>query len=122
MRLFHQTSKENIEDIMKFGLIPNRAGIVYLSPRSDLGFGDVTIEVETDDNKLTAFDDCKEWEVLCWGKIPPDRIRLDWSQCKNLSFREMNKIRAKSANTIREIRKKVNEKTQETVCKIRVGN
>ena len=60
---------------MKEGLKPNGIGIVYLSPRKDLGFGDVTLEVETGNNKLTAFDDCKEWEVLCWGKIKPSNIK-----------------------------------------------
>ena len=76
MKLFHQTKKENIKSIMKKGLLPDRIGIVYLSPRNDLNFGDATLEVETDDNKLTAFDDCKEWEVLCWGKIPAKNIRI----------------------------------------------
>ena len=61
---------------MKNGLIPNGIGIVYLSPRDDLGFGDVLLEIETNDNKLTAFDNCKEWEVLCWGKIKPQNIKV----------------------------------------------
>ena len=57
-------------------MIPNGLGIVYLSPQNNLGFGDITLEVETGDNKLTAFDDCKKWEVLCWGKIEPFNIRI----------------------------------------------
>ena len=76
MKLFHQTKKENIKSIMKNGLMPNNIGIVYLSPRNDLNFGEVTLKVETGDNKLTAFDDCREWEVLCWGKISPERIEI----------------------------------------------
>ena len=75
MKLYHQTKKENVNSIMENGLIPNRIGIVYLSPRKDLSFGEVTLKVETGDNKLTAFDDCKEWEVLCWGKIEPYNIK-----------------------------------------------
>ncbi|MCK5608874.1 hypothetical protein KAR91_43780 [Candidatus Pacearchaeota archaeon] len=76
MKLYHQTKVENIKSIMKKGLIPNEIGIIYLSPRNDLGFGEVTLEVETGDNKLTAFDDCKEWEVLCWGRIEPSNIKV----------------------------------------------
>ena len=76
MILYHQTKVENIEPILKMGLIPNGIGIVYLSPLKNVGFGEATLEVETGDNRLTAFDDCKEWEVLCWGKIEPSRIRI----------------------------------------------
>ena len=76
MKLYHQTKAKNVESILKIGLIPDRIGIVYLSPRNDLNFGDITLEVETGDNKLTAFDDCKEWEVLCWGKIEPSNIKV----------------------------------------------
>lgn len=76
MKLYHQTKKENIQSIILNGLIPNKLGIVYLSPRSDLKFGDITLEIETGKNKLTAFDDCKDWEVLCWGKIEPFNIRI----------------------------------------------
>ena len=76
MILFHQTKLENIESILKTGLIPNKIGIVYLSPCNNLNFGDVTLEVETGDNKLTAFNDCKEWEVLCWGKIKSQNIKV----------------------------------------------
>lgn len=76
MRLFHQTKKGNIKSIMKNGLSPNSLGIVYLSPRNDLNFGEVTLEVETGNNKLTAFDDCINWEVLCWGKIKPQNIKV----------------------------------------------
>ena len=76
MILFHQTGSKNIESIMKNGLIPNDIGIIYLSPCNDLNFGDVLLEVETGNNRLTAFDDCKEWEVLCWGKIVPKNIKI----------------------------------------------
>ena len=76
MKLFHQTKKENVESIMQNGIVPNRMGIVYLSPCSNLNFGDIALQVETGNNKLTAFDDCKEWEVLCWGGIPPENIRI----------------------------------------------
>ena len=38
-------------------------------------FGDTMLEVETGDLKLTAFDDCRDWEVLCWGEIPASSIK-----------------------------------------------
>ena len=56
--------------------MPNKIGIIYLTPLLGLGFGEVTLEVETGSNKLTAFDDCKDWEVLCWEKIEPSNIRV----------------------------------------------
>ena len=74
MKLYHRTSKENLESILKNGLIPNKTGIVYLSPIINAGFGEILLKVETGNNKLTAFDDCKKWEVLCWGKIPPANV------------------------------------------------
>lgn len=75
MRLFHQTKRENVDSIMQHGLRTNKSGWLYLTPRPDLcSFGDITLQVETGDNKLTAFDDCKEWEVLCWGGIAPANI------------------------------------------------
>ncbi len=92
MKLYHQTDKKNLKNIFCKGLIPNRIGIVYLSPLSNLGFGEVTLEVETGNNKLTAFDDCSDWEVLCWGRISPENIKLlqmernpngDDTQCTN---------------------------------------
>jgi len=76
MKLYHRTSTDNLESIMEKGLIPNRIGIVYLSPVTDAGFGEALLEVETGDNRLTAFDKCKEWEVLCWGPIPPENIKI----------------------------------------------
>jgi len=79
MKLFHGTSKANWEKIKKEGLKPSRIGIVYLSPdrkaANDFGGKEVLLEVETGNTKLTAFDDCKDWEVLCWGHIPPDKIK-----------------------------------------------
>ena len=76
MLLYHQTSRANIESILKDGLHGNSTGIVYLSPLKDAGFGEVTLEVETGDNELTAFEDCRDWEVLCWGRIPPENIKV----------------------------------------------
>ena len=74
MKLYHSTQKKNLPSILLKGLLPNKIGIVYLSPQPMLCFGDVILEVETKNNKLTAFDDCKKWEVLCWGNIPPEDL------------------------------------------------
>ena len=74
MKLYHQTSRKSLSSIAKKGLIPNSLGIVYLAPLLGFGFGEVTLEVETGNNKLTAFEDCSDWEVLCWGRVPPENI------------------------------------------------
>lgn len=80
MILFHATSKLAWEKIKVEGLRPSRIGIIYLSPNPKVidwfGGSEVLLKVETGENKLTAFDDCKEWEVLCWGPIPTDAITL----------------------------------------------
>lgn len=78
MRLYHSTPKENIPSILKKGLMPNRIGIVYLTPSPDKWKpdGEVCLIVETGDLKLTAFEDCRDWEVLCWGHIKPENIKL----------------------------------------------
>ena len=80
MKLYHWTKKENLESILQNGLSPSGLGIVYLTPSPDKVKGllkgdEICLEVETGKNKLTAFEECKEWEVLCWGKIVPDKIK-----------------------------------------------
>ncbi len=57
-------------------MLPNIIGIVYLSPYLQKDYGEIVLEVETGNNKLTAFEDCREWEVLCWGKILPENIKI----------------------------------------------
>ena len=76
MKLYHSTDDKNVPSILKTGLSPNNIGIVYLSPYPQTRWGNIVLEVETGNNRLTAFDDCKEWEVLCWGAIPPENINL----------------------------------------------
>lgn len=77
MKLFHRTDVKNVKSILAGGLRPSRIGIIYLSPRDDLvQFGEALLEVETGDNRLTAFDDCDKWEVLCWGPIAPQNIQV----------------------------------------------
>lgn len=81
MILYHGTYKKHLVSILKKGLFPSKIGIVYLSPTKEVidffeGDFDVLLEVETGDLKLTAFEDCEEWEVLCWGHIPPKNIKV----------------------------------------------
>lgn len=77
MKLYHYTRNSNLKNIFEDGLKPNAMGIVYLCPTLDVASAVIAsseyeniIEVETDNLKLTAFDDCKEWEVLCWTDKP----------------------------------------------------
>lgn len=80
MILYHWTPNENVGSILESGLIPKRDDWCnYLTPKpQNLGFCDpeehTLLQVETGDIRLTAFDDCKDWEVLCWGVIPPENI------------------------------------------------
>lgn len=84
MKLFHGTNLAAWEQIKTQGLrgrIPKSEGgwgLVYLAPTPELAahWGEVILEVETGNLRLTAFEDCKEWEILCWGEIPPDQVRL----------------------------------------------
>jgi len=81
MILYHWSPKKNIKSILKKGLIPSEIGIVYLTPRPKkiLDFCEnnyALFEVETSDLKLTNFNGCEKWEVLCWGHIPPENIKL----------------------------------------------
>ncbi|MBW1959648.1 MAG: hypothetical protein JRI63_14180 [Deltaproteobacteria bacterium] len=77
MKLYHGTPQKNIPSIMRGGLSPNGIGIVYLTPDINVAqkYG-VPLIVETGDLKLTAFEDCSDWEVLCWGRIKPENISL----------------------------------------------
>ncbi len=78
MILYHRTAKQNIQSILIGGLKPNKIGIVYLTPAPDKtkSFGDVLLKVDTGDLRLTAFEDCSDWEVLCWGHILPKNITI----------------------------------------------
>jgi RNA:NAD 2'-phosphotransferase (TPT1/KptA family) len=80
MKLYHGTQDWRITNIMREGLKPNNIGIIYLAPSIEESrqWGDGTVlEVETGDLHLTAFDDCKEWEILCWTQKPiaPDKLK-----------------------------------------------
>ena len=77
MVLYHYTNKENLDSILLIGLNPSRIGIVYLTPdpKKTKGYGNILLEVETKDLELTCFEGCEDWEVLCWGHIPPEDIK-----------------------------------------------
>jgi len=87
MILYHGTTPEAWARIQDEGLRPRIPksqggwGLIYLSPKSEIAqnFGEVVLEVETDDLKLTAFEDCKDWEVLCWlegDAIEAEKVRV----------------------------------------------
>jgi len=82
--LYHVTPEQNVKSILEVGLIPGgieRDGsFVHLStkPTSWYMNGLVTLEVETDgleNIKATTFLPESD-EVLFWGKIPPENIRV----------------------------------------------
>lgn len=76
MILYHHTRAENLANILKIGLIGNGSGIIYLTPINTPIFGDTILKVNVEGLRLTAFDDCKDWEVLCWDEIQPSRVRI----------------------------------------------
>ncbi len=77
MILYHYTAEENLTSILLRGLLPNGMGIVYLTPDSTkIKEGAVLLKIDTANLRLTAFDDCKDWEIFCWGHIPPQNIIL----------------------------------------------
>lgn len=92
MKLYHGTDSKNIDSILREGLKPNSIGIVYLSPtlKQCSRWGNTIFEVETGDLRLTAFPDCSDWEVLCWGKIPPENIKL--VKRKEREMNDMTKV------------------------------
>lgn len=77
VKLYHGTDSKNVDSILREGLKPSGLGIVYLSPTlKRCTTGNTVLEVETGDLRLSAFEDCADWEVLCWGKIPPENIKV----------------------------------------------
>lgn len=78
MRLFHGTTPAAWEQIKEKGLKGNGRGLVYLTPLIEEArcYGGVVLEVETGGLRLTAFEDCRDWEVLCWGTVPANQVQL----------------------------------------------
>ena len=80
-KLYHTTLKKNIDSIKEKGLLAKGLGIVYLSEKPDSwwqGEQYCTFEVNIKDmeNKLTTFNEPDLDEVLCWGNIEPNRLKL----------------------------------------------
>ncbi len=81
MILYHTTLKENVASILKHGLQPSKFGIVYLSEKPDSWWNNseyVTFEVDMTNckHKLTTFNEPDLDEILCWGKIEPDSLKV----------------------------------------------
>ena len=81
MILYHTTLKSNLKSIQKEGLKPSKIGIVYLSEKADSWWqGDeyVTFEVDISGcpHRLTTFNEPDLDEILCWGNIEPNRLKL----------------------------------------------
>ena len=79
--LYHTTRKNNLESILKQGLIPSKFGIVYLSERPDSWWNSkdyITLEINIENisNRLTTFNEPKLDEILCWGHVEPTRIKI----------------------------------------------
>lgn len=81
MKLYHTTLKSNLDSIIKKGLIPSKIGIVYLSEKPNSwwqGKEYITLEIDMigSKNKLTTFNNPDLDEILCWGNIEPNRIKI----------------------------------------------
>lgn len=81
--LYHRTAKENIESILKNGLLCSKSqgwkgkGCIYLSTMPDNGFGKELLSIDAIGLQLA---DLSDWEYVCWDDIPPERIKLGY--CK----------------------------------------
>ena len=80
-KLYHTTLKSNINSIKEKGLLTKGIGIVYLSEKPNSwwqGEQYCTFEVDIKDmkNKLTTFNEPDLDEILCWGNIEPNRLKL----------------------------------------------
>ncbi len=77
--LYHGTTAERARRILEEGLRVNGGGWCYLSPTpaSALQFGPTVLQVLVPNGvRLSAFEDCSDWEVLCWAPIPPECVSL----------------------------------------------
>lgn len=95
MKLYHTTLKKNKDSILKKGLLASRIGIVYLSEKPDSWWqGDdyITFEVDIKNtDKLTTFNEPNLDEILCWGNIGPEKIKLMEKDYEQQSIQESDK-------------------------------
>lgn len=84
MKLYHVTKPENVDSILKNGLLRNHDGhksaFVFLSedPDSWMDDGLVLLGVDVDglDVRFTTPLIENTDEICAWGDIPPERIRV----------------------------------------------
>lgn len=82
--LYHVTRPENVESILKEGLLRNHDGhksaFVFLSedPDSWMDKGLVLLGVDVDGLNVRMTNPCIENtdEICAWGDIPPSRIKV----------------------------------------------
>lgn len=77
---YHRTDPENVESILKYGLLASKAGrgretfkCIYLSTMPETCFGEVLFEVDIRGVELNPLS---EWQLVSWNDIPPERIKL----------------------------------------------
>ena len=81
--LYHRTSKENVESILKNGLLRNKAKslkCIYLSKCKDTSFGDVLFEVTLNSNKYPKCYRLSDWEHIVFHDISPEDITLIYAE------------------------------------------
>ena len=82
--LYHVTPSENIEAILKNGLLRVHGDVgsafICLSEKSDFWMVDgltlLDVDIEGLDCKITTWIPERLDEVCVWGDIPPNRIRI----------------------------------------------
>ena len=84
MSLYHVTPKENVESILKSGLLrchgDHKSAFVFLSEKRDSWFVDglVLLEVNIEGLKCRVTSPCIDNtdEICVWGDIPSKRIKV----------------------------------------------
>jgi hypothetical protein len=73
MKFYHRSNKENIENILKNGLLKDKATslkCIYLSIIPNTDFGEALFEINTDKKCY----ELSEWEHICFDDISPSEI------------------------------------------------
>lgn len=82
--LYHGTDPANLPSILTEGLRTNSGGWLYLTPMIEEArcHGKAVLRVRVPEGiRLSYFDGCEDWELLCWGPIPPGCIEV--LECKS---------------------------------------
>ena len=78
MILYHGCTDTEADSILATGLRTKGSWPAYLAMTPDVAhdFGDVILAISVPANtRLSTFEDCADWEVLCWDNISPEHIR-----------------------------------------------